>query len=103
MPYIIRPRWLPPSAAAACSALLAFGAAGAQAAQVQSFSTAGCAAPLLSQPFATANDHSNYVLAPGQSEGEFQGGGWTLAGGAQVVDRGLPDGRPGEVLDLPCR
>src|SRR5690349_18923507 len=101
MPYIIRPRSLPSAAVAACSALLALGAGAAQAAQPQSFSTAGCIAPALTQPFAQINDHSNYMLAPGQSDGQFQGTGWTLSGGASIVTATLPDGGAGQVLDMP--
>jgi hypothetical protein len=101
MPYVIRPRFMPPLAAAAASALLAFGASAAQASQPQSFSTSSCVDPELSQPFASSNDHSNYMLAPGQSEGEFGGQGWTLSGGAAIVQATLPDGATGEVLDMP--
>ena len=101
MPYIIRPRFVPPLAAAAASALLAFGASAAQASQAQSFSTSSCVDPELSQPFLSSNDHSNYMLAPGQSEGEFSGQGWTLSGGAAIVQATLTDGSTGEVLDMP--
>ena len=89
------------AAVAACTALLAFGGTAAQAAAPQSFSTAGCIEPTLTQPFAQVNDPSNYMLAPGQSEGQFQGTGWTLSGGAQIVQTTLPDGGAGEVLELP--
>jgi hypothetical protein len=104
MPYVIRPRWLPPTAVAACTALLAFGAGAAQAAPaplVQSVDTSNCVEPELSQPFLSSNDHSNYMLAPGQSEGEFTGEGWTLSGGATITEATLPDGSTGQVLDMP--
>ena len=106
MPYIIRPRWLPPTAVAACSALLAFGAGAAQAApqappQPQAVDTSSCQAPVLSQPFLSAGDTNDYMLAPGQSEGQFNGAGWALSGDASIMNAALPQGGSGSVLDLP--
>jgi hypothetical protein len=43
-----------------------------------------------------------YTLAPGQSENSFDGTGWTLSGGAQLVTTTLADGSTGTVLDLPA-
>jgi hypothetical protein len=100
MPYIIRPRSLTSLAAVAASAMLCFGTGAAQAA-TQTYSTASCAAPMLSQPFALANDSGYYMLAPGQSNGQFNGSGWTLSGGAQIAYASLPSGGYGKVLSLP--
>jgi hypothetical protein len=98
MPYIVRPRRSISRALCTCFALLALTASAAQA---QTFSTAGCTEPPLSQPFAQANDHNYYMLAPGQSEGQFQGTGWTLSAGASIVTTTLPTGGSGQVLNMP--
>jgi hypothetical protein len=99
MPYIIRPRSLPPLAVAACSALLAFGSGAAQAAVVD---TSHCETPLLTQHFLTDNDDNFYVLAAGQTPaGGFSGSGWTLSGGARVEDVTLPSGATQSVLNMP--
>jgi hypothetical protein len=100
MPYIIRPRWLPPTAVAACSALLAFGPSVAQASQ-PAVDTSSCEAPLLSQPFLSANDSNYYVPAPGQSSAGFSGAGWTLSGGATIQTVTLPNGSSASVLNMP--
>jgi hypothetical protein len=100
VPYIVRPRRFPSKALAACTALMLFGAAQAQA-KPAAIDTSNCEEPLFTQPFAYANDHHDYVLAPGQSEEEFEGQGWTLSGGAQIVKDTLPDGSSGSLLDLP--
>jgi hypothetical protein len=106
VPYIIRPprsAYLPrlhSCAAAAFAALLLFGGATAQA-DVASSETEACQDPELFQPFLSAKDSHNYMLAPGQSDGSFNGEGWTLSGGASIVSATLPSGGTGSVLDLP--
>jgi hypothetical protein len=62
---------------------------------------APCSPPQLSQPFASAGDLNSYMLAPGQAVDNFNGSGWTLTGGAQIVTTQLADGQTGQVLDLP--
>jgi hypothetical protein len=99
VPYIVRPRRFPSSALAACTALLLFGAASAQAAPA--LDTSSCEEPDLSQPFLDANDGSYYMLAPGQAGNEFEGQGWTLSDGAAITQGTLPDGSSGSVLDMP--
>jgi hypothetical protein len=68
---------------------------------LSSVDTSWCTNPLLSQPFVSDGDTNEYMLVPGQSPGEFDGTGWTLTGGAQVVSTTLADGSAGSVLDLP--
>ena len=63
--------------------------------------TSACADPALTQPFAALGDSSNYTLLPGESPDSFDGTGWTLMGGAQVVEATLADGTTGDVLALP--
>ena len=63
--------------------------------------TSMCSDPLLSQPFLSVNDPNWYTLAPGETVDSFDGGGWTLSGGAQIVSANLADGQSGSVLDLP--
>lgn len=75
--------------------------ADATAAQA-SIDTSACTPPDLSQPFLTAGDSSWYTPAPGQSPAGFDGTGWTLSGGAKVVETQLPDGTTESVLDLPA-
>jgi hypothetical protein len=101
MPYIIRPRRFPRGAVAACSALLVFGAASAQAATSPAKETSQCKEPTLTQPFLYAGDSNYYVLAPGQTPGNFEGTGWTLSGGASIKQTMLQDGSAGYVLNLP--
>ncbi len=62
---------------------------------------APCSPPQLSQPFASAGDTNFYMLAPGQTAGNFNGSGWTLTGGARIVTTRLAAGQTGQVLDLP--
>lgn len=66
-----------------------------------SVDTSMCFAPPVSQAFLSAKDTNWYTLAPGQSVDNFDGGGWTLSGGAQIVSAQLADGQTGSVLDLP--
>jgi hypothetical protein len=57
--------------------------------------------PLLTQPFLSVGDHNYYTLIPGQTPDSFDGTGWTLTGGAQLLSTTLGDGATGSVLDLP--
>lgn len=82
-------------------AALALAPAYATAAPVTSVDTSWCTDPLLSQPFLDQGDHNDYVLVPGQSADGFDGGGWTLTGGAHIVSTTLADGTTHAVLDLP--
>jgi hypothetical protein len=66
-----------------------------------SIDTSTCSDPLLSQPFLSSNDTNWYTLAPGESADNFDGGGWRLSGGAQIITTQLADGQTGSVLDLP--
>jgi hypothetical protein len=60
-----------------------------------------CTPPTVSQPFLSAGDSNWYTLAPGQSSSGFEGTGWTLTGGAKIVQTETPDGTT-SVLDLPA-
>jgi hypothetical protein len=60
-----------------------------------------CIYPQLTQTFAWANDLNWYELAPGQDATGFNGAGWKLQNGAQVITTTLSDGSTGQVLDLP--
>jgi hypothetical protein len=60
-----------------------------------------CATPEYSQPFLYAGDSNWYTLLPGESADNFEGAGWGLSGGAQIVTTTLSDGSTGRVLDLP--
>ncbi len=76
----------------------------AQASQslaLSSVDTSACSQQPLSQPFLAGGDSNWYALAPGESTDSFDGTGWTLSGGAQVVSTRLADGALGSVLDLP--
>jgi len=66
-----------------------------------SVDTSACTPPTLSQPFLTAGDSNWYTLAPGESADSFDGTGWTLTGGAKIVQTQKPDGTTTSVLDLP--
>ncbi len=63
--------------------------------------TSACTNPQLSQPFLSAGDNNWYAIVPGQSPDSFNGGGWTLSGGAHITSTRLQDGQTGPVLDLP--
>jgi hypothetical protein len=63
--------------------------------------TSWCATPLLSQPFASLHDDGWYTLMPGEAADGFNGTGWQLSGGAQIITTTLADGSVGQVLDLP--
>jgi hypothetical protein len=66
-----------------------------------SVDTSACSAHQLSQPFASQGDWNWYAYAPGESVDSFDGTGWTLSGGAKIVQTQLADGAKGSVLDLP--
>jgi hypothetical protein len=66
-----------------------------------SVDTSMCSSPQLSHPFLSSNDTNWYTLAPGETADNFDGGGWTLSGGAQIITTQLADGQTGSVLDLP--
>jgi hypothetical protein len=77
--------------------IAAFAAMPAQA----SVNTSQCTTPEYSQPFLYAGDSNWYTLLPGESADNFEGAGWELSGGAQIVTTTLSDGSTGQVLDLP--
>jgi hypothetical protein len=63
--------------------------------------TGACDSSSLSQPFAQWGDTNEYKLVSG---GDFEGSlaGWTLTGGARVVDGGNTGGSSGHSLYLPA-
>jgi hypothetical protein len=61
-----------------------------------------CSTPTMTQAYAAWGDSSWYALTPGQTAGDFNGNGWILLGGAQIVSTQLDDGTTGHVLDLPA-
>lgn len=71
-------------------------------AQMQAATTANCATPAFSEPFAAFGDTNQYALLPGESADSFTGTGWTLLGGAKITSAKLYDGTTGKVLDLPA-
>ena len=82
------------------------GSSGSGSAPVSSWtysvtSTSQCSDPLLTQPFTSWGDANYYTLTPGGSADNFDGGYWTLSGGASVVSTTLADGSTGQVLDMP--
>jgi hypothetical protein len=77
--------------------LLAFVAVPPQA----SADPAHCGAQEFSQAFLYARDSNYYTLLSGESADNFEGNGWQLSSGAQVVTEELSDGSTGQVLDLP--
>lgn len=60
-----------------------------------------CPSVGLIQPFLAYGDSNSYMLVQGQSVDNFDGTGWTLSGGANLVATTLADGANGLVLDLP--
>lgn len=60
-----------------------------------------CNAPALSQVFSWAQDANWYAALPGVSWDGLSTAGWTLSGGAKLVNTTLADGQTGAVLDLP--
>jgi hypothetical protein len=59
-----------------------------------------CPGQTFSQPFAALGDSNYYTLVEG-SEFDQTGEGWTLLGGARILEGSRPDGSQGGVLDLP--
>jgi hypothetical protein len=59
-----------------------------------------CEGQLFSQPFLSYGDSGFYTLVPG---GEFNSAseGWTLSGGASLIDTTRPEGSTGGALELP--
>jgi hypothetical protein len=82
-------------------ATVAGGSAHAATVPTTTLDTSWCAAPSVSQPFASFKDTNWYTLMPGETTEGFSGTGWQLSGGAQIVTTTLPDGSIGQVLDLP--
>jgi hypothetical protein len=80
--------------------IAAFAAVPAQAATT-TVDTSMCSNPLLTQPFLSAHDSNWYTMLSGETPGDFNGAGWTLTGGAEVVTATRPDGSTTSVLDLP--
>ena len=71
------------------------------AATTSAVDTSACVDPQVSQPFLSSNDANWYTLSPGEAADDFDGSGWTLSGGAQIITTQLADGQTGSVLDLP--
>jgi hypothetical protein len=90
--------------AAGLAVLFAAVAGGSAQAATAPVKTSACSEPsyTFSQPFSSFKDANWYTLAPGQSVNSFDGTGWTLNGGAQLVTTTLADGSTGTVLDLPA-
>jgi hypothetical protein len=63
--------------------------------------TSSCATAVFSQPFLFVGDSNWYTLMHGQTVDNFDGTGWTLSGGATMVQTTLANGKAGAVLDLP--
>jgi hypothetical protein len=82
-------------------AILAVAVCAVPAPAVASVDTSMCLNPLFSQPFLSTGDSNQYMLMPGESSDNFDGGGWELSGGARITPATLPDGATGSVLDLP--
>lgn len=89
---------------AAGLAVLFAAVAGGSAQAATLVKTSACSEPsyTFTQPFSSFKDADWYTLAPGQSVNSFDGTGWTLSGGAQLVTTTLADGSSGTVLDLPA-
>lgn len=102
LPYLIRRPGKPLFALAAVSvALLLSAGASSLAAAPAMANSSWCSTPELTQPFLAWGDQNFYTLVRGQDDSGFNGYGWTLTGGANVVDTQLYDGSTGGVLDLP--
>jgi hypothetical protein len=87
-------------AATLIAAVTVLTATPAMAAETQSGQTL-CSPPPLSQLFLSYNDTSWYTLLAGETTNGFDGDGWQLGGGAQIIITQLSDGQVGPVLDLP--
>jgi hypothetical protein len=85
----------------ACAAAIASSSPAALAASSAPSSTsATCQGQTFAPVFAALGDANYYTLVPG---GEFNSAseGWTLKGGARIVEAGRPNGSRGGVLELP--
>jgi hypothetical protein len=82
-------------------AALALSAVAAAPSRAEITSTSECRDPQLSQQFLSLGDKNWYTLAPGQDANGFNGEGWTLSGGAQILSTTRSNGQAGNVLDLP--
>jgi hypothetical protein len=81
--------------------IVAVTAAAVPAPAAAAVDTSMCSDPVFSQPFLPFGDSNRYMLVPGQSLDNFDGGGWQLSGGATIAPTTLADGTTGSVLDLP--
>jgi hypothetical protein len=63
--------------------------------------TSSCATGVFTEPFLFVGDSNWYTLMPGQAVDNFDGTGWTLSGGATIVQTTIRNGKTGAVLDLP--
>jgi hypothetical protein len=63
--------------------------------------TSSCTEGVFSQHFLSIGDKNWYTPVGGQDSSGFNGEGWQLSNGAQIVTTTLPDGTTGSVLDLP--
>jgi hypothetical protein len=84
-----------------CALALGASVPGAAAAGPASGSIAPCTPPLLSEPFVAFGDTNQYELVPGQAADSFNGAGWSLSGGARLLNAVLAEGQTGTVLALP--
>ena len=70
---------------------------------LNSVDTSACAKHELTQALMAGKDFNWYAMAPGQTAGSFDGTGWTLSGGAKLVQTITANGRTGSVLNLPSK
>lgn len=82
-------------------AALTLAGAAAGAARAEITSTSECYESVLSQHFLPFGDYNWYAEVPGQDEAGFNGGGWTLSNGAQIVSTTNAKGQSIQVLELP--
>jgi glutamine cyclotransferase len=82
-------------------AALTLVAATAGAARAEITDTSECYESVLSQHFSSFGDYNWYAPVPGQDEAGFNGEGWTLSNGAQVVSTTDARGRSIQTLELP--
>ena len=62
---------------------------------------ASCEGQTFSQPFEAFGDYNYYTLVSGSQFAGPEEEGWTLSGGARIIDVNQPDGSIGGVLQLP--
>jgi hypothetical protein len=95
MPYIVRPkRWHAALATVFAALFVSVTPAFASG-------SSSCEAQPLSQPFLAESVTNYFVLAPGETANNFEGRGWTLTGGARIVQTRLSNGGTGSVLEIP--